>query len=145
MDKFEGDGRVLTITSLLSSKMGFDITIEMVLHMCNKTGKPYYYNKFSERIYDLPSIEVPQELRKYLVGRGHLFHAYTKYFNDQDRYNVSVEAFLEHYPSWDEVIEHEEFRDDIPGFWNEDDHIGFRDLLEWCMEQEVSFRISWSY
>jgi hypothetical protein len=131
--------------------MGFDIFVELTFMMCDEKGKPFYYEyddgtKKLNRIYDLPSIEVPQELRKYLVGRGHLFHAYTKYFDDNNMgFNVSVEAFLEHYPSWDEVIEHAEFRDDIPGFWNEDDHVGFRDLLEWCSKKKCAFHVTWSY
>lgn len=125
--------------------MGFDIFVELSLMMCDETGKPFYYRydegtKKLNRIYDLPLLEVPQELRKYLVGRGHLFQAYTKYFDDNNMgFNISVEAFLENYPSWDEVIEHDEFRDDIPGVWNEDDHVGFRTLLEWCLTQTCVF------
>ena len=130
--------------------MGFDINIELCFLMCSMTGKPYYYqydkttNKVN-RIYELPSVEVPEELRKYLVGRGHLFHAYTETFNERDVFETSVDQFLENYPSWEDVMEHEEFRDDIPDFWNEEDHIGFKTLLEWCAKQDYMFRVSWSY
>lgn len=131
--------------------MGFDIFVELSFSICAETGKPFYYEydeikKKLNRNYELPSILVPQELRQYIVGRGHLFRAYTQYFEDIEMgFNVSAEAFLEHYPSWDEVMEHEEFRDDIPEFWNENDHIGFRTLLEWCSKQKCSFQVTWSY
>jgi hypothetical protein len=131
--------------------MGFDINVEVCFLMCAETGKPFYYHydeatKKMSRKYEMPSFDVPENLRKYLVGRGHLFHAYTQYFEDNDLgFNVSAETFLENYPSWEEVMEHEEFRDDIPDFWNEDDHIGFKQLLEWCVKQDCSFQLTWSY
>jgi hypothetical protein len=124
--------------------MGFDINIEMVLYMCNKTGKPYYYNKNSERIYEMPSVTVPKELVPYFTERGSVFHAYTEIFNEEERYNVSIEEFLEHYPSWDAVQEHSCY-DGCEEWWVEDYHINFKKLLEWCMKQDVTFRISWSY
>ena len=121
--------------------MGFDITIEMDLCMCQQTGKPYYYGKGFEKIYDISSIVVPEDLREYLVGRGPVFHAYTSEFNYEDRYDVSVSEFLEHYPSWEEIKKEYEDHD----YWVEDDHNKFKELLEWCEKQRVSFRVSWSY
>ena len=123
------------------SKMGFDINIEMILSMCEETGKPFYYGKGFERIYELPILEVPQELQEYLVGRGPIFHAYTDHFNYENRYNVSVKEFLEDYPSWLSVQE------EYPShnYWLEEDHNKFKELLEWCEKQKVSFRVSWSY
>ena len=97
------------------------------------------------RVYELPSIEVPEKYRRYLVGRGHLFHAYTECFNERDVFETSTEEFLAEYPSWEEVMDHEEFRDDIPTFWNEEDHNGFKQLLEWCNQQEAMYRVTWSY
>jgi hypothetical protein len=131
--------------------MGFDINVDLCYNMCSETGKPYYYHYDTEtkkmlRVYELPQVEVPKELRQYLVGRGHLFFAYTQYFNDNDMgYCISADVFLDHYPSWEEVMEHEEFRDDVPDFWNEDDHNGFKKLLEWCVKQDYCFQVSWSY
>ena len=80
---------------------------------------------------------------KYLVGRGHIFHAYTEYFNHQERYCVSVDEFLDQYPSWEKVIEHENYYDEDG--WMHEDHEGFRQLLEWCLNQEMSFQVNWSY
>ena len=128
--------------------MGFDINVNMVLHMCPKTGKPFYYgykketNNY-EKIYELPTLVVPETIREYLVGRGHIFHAYTEFFNENDVYDVSVEDFLEHYPSWEEVVEHSSYEDDC--CWTDEDHEGFKQLLEWCMKQTVAFRVNWSY
>ena len=129
--------------------MGFDINISLNLGMCPETGKPFYY-KYNKHVgviktYEIPPIEVPKQLRNYLVGRGHLFHAYTEPFNEREVFDVSVEQFLEEFPSWEQVMEHEEFRDDIPDFWNEDDHNNFKKLIEWCSVQDCSFRVSWSY
>lgn len=121
--------------------MGFDINIDMIMHMCEHTGKPYYYGKDLNRVYEIPTLEVPQELKEYFVGRGPVFHAYTSHFNMEDRYSASVYEFLEHYPSWKEVQEDYEDHD----YWTEDDHKKFKQLLEWCQTQRPSFRVSWSY
>jgi len=124
--------------------MGFDINILMTLTMCEKTGKPYYYGKKGERTYELPNIVVPEGLCSYLVGRGRIFHAYTEYFNQDDIYNTSVDRFLEHYPSWEEVKKHSSY-EGSEYYWTEKDHDNFRLLLEWCEHQEVPFRVDWSY
>lgn len=116
--------------------------------MCPARGKPYYIKKVNtryEKCYEIPDITVPDKICDYLEGRGHLFHAYTDYFNEQDIFNVSVDEFLEHYPSWEDVQKHDYFRDDIVGYWSEKDHDWFKLLLEWCVKQEVSFRVMWSY
>lgn len=129
--------------------MGFDIFITMTLQMCPETGKPYYYkyNKYTgvNKIYEIPSLEVPQQLRKYLVGRGHFFHAYTDHFNDREVYDTSVDVFLEEFPTWEDVTGYEAYHEDIPEFWNEEDHENFKKLLQWCSVQDCSFRVVWSY
>lgn len=130
--------------------MGFDINVNMVLHMCPKTGKPFYYgyNKQQnnyEKIYELPTLVVPEKMCEYLVGRGHLFHAYTDHFNEEDVFDVSVEVFLNEYPPWEDVQQSDYFRDDEVDYWNEEDHEGFKRLLEWCTQQTVPFRVNWSY
>ena len=128
--------------------MGFDINISLVLGMCEETGKPFYYkyNKYTgvQKSYEIPNVEVPKELRPYLVGRGHIFHAYTKTFNERDVYETSVEQFLENFPSWDDVQAHENYEEGECG-WTEYDHENFKKLVEWCSVQDCSFRISWSY
>ncbi len=123
--------------------MGFDIDITMTLHMCPKTGKPFYYDrKTFTKIYDISEIVVPEQLQNYLVGRGHIFHAYTEHFNENDIYDVSVYDFLEKYPSWEDVKQHRYHEDD---YWTEKDHDNFRILLQWCEAQSLSFRVVWSY
>ena len=124
--------------------MGFDINIQMVLQMCNQTGKPYYYNKKFERVYTMPSMTVPKELVPYFTERGPVLYAYTELFNKDERYSVDVEEFLEHYPSWDTIQEHSSY-EGCEDWWTEDYHKNFKKLLEWCMAQDVTFRISWSY
>lgn len=121
--------------------MGFDINIDMILHMDKDTGKPFYYGKGLEHMYDISSFVVPDHLKEYLVGRGPVFHAYTSEFNYENRYDVPVSEFLEHYPSWKEV--QEDYKDH--DYWTEADHNKFKELLEWCQKQPVSFRVSWSY
>lgn len=130
--------------------MGFDIYISISFMMCPETGKPYVFRKGAkghlERSYDLPVLEVPTHLRKYLVGRGHLFSAYTEDLEAEGMgFSVSVDQFLENLPTWERVQESIYYRDDEPDAWNEDDHNGFKDLLEWCMDQELGFTVSWSY
>ena len=116
--------------------------------MCPAKGKPYYIKKQGtryEKCYEIPDVTVPGKMCEYLVGRGHLFHAYTDHFNENDIFNVSVDEFLDKYPEWEEVQQSDYFRDDEIDCWNEEDHEGFKRLLEWCVEQEVSFRVMWSY
>lgn len=124
--------------------MGFDINIYMSLNMCPKTGKPFIYGKNFERIYELPEIVVPEKMCEYLEGRGHLFHAYTETFNEENRYDVGVDEFLEEYPDWVSVQEHLSY-EEAKDYWSFEDHEGFKRLLEWCAEQKVGFRVSWSY
>lgn len=128
--------------------MGFDINILMEMYMCPATGKPYYYKydkktKMTEKIYELPNITVPAKMCDYLVGRGHIFHAYTDHFNEKDIFNVSVEEFLGEFPSWDHVQQNEYYSDE--GGWSEEDHLAFKKVLEWCLEQDPFFRVCWSY
>ena len=42
---------------------------------------------------------------EYLEGRGKIFHVYTEIFNNENRFDVDVEEFLESYPDWDDVKE----------------------------------------
>jgi len=130
--------------------MGFDINICVQLLMCPETGKPYYlhWDKEAKKVtkeYSIPTIEIPEQLRKYLVGRGHLFHAYTEYFNERDIYSTDVRTFQEHYPSWDDVIQNDNYSDDYADAWNEEDHKNFEKLFEFLNDQEVTYTICWSY
>lgn len=125
--------------------MGFDIYVYMTLKMCPKSGRPYYYGKNFEAVYDLPDIIVPEKMCEYLEGRGKIFHAYTEIFNNENRFDVDVEEFLESYPDWDDVKE-SSYYDKDDTYWLREDHLGFKRLLEWCRDQHgVFFRVSWSY
>jgi hypothetical protein len=126
--------------------MGFDLSIAMNLPMCPQSGKPFWYKfnpetKHLEKSYELPSIQVPSKMCEYLQLRGRFLHAYTEHFNDQEIFNVSVEVFILEFPSFREVKSHEAYDEE----WIEEDHDGFLQLLEWCSEQAVEFRVSWSY
>ena len=125
--------------------MGFDIHVTLMLHLCPETGKPYYYacseDGTTQKMYGVPDVEVPKEFRTYLCGRGHHFHAYTEYFNEMEQYDVDVEEFLLHYPSWDEVQDNVNYDDE----WTKEDHDGFEDLLSWCSGQPSPYRVAWSY
>jgi hypothetical protein len=129
--------------------MGFDLFIHMTLLMDEATGKPFYYgtNKETgktERIFEIPSLEIPEELRKYLYGRGHYFHVYTEKFNRKDIFEVSVGTFLERFPSWRRFEESDYFEDDPEG-WTHQDHKNFKKLLKFLADQPIGFTVSWSY
>lgn len=132
--------------------MGFDINIEMILSLCVTTGKPYYLSRASnEYHYTPPSVTIPEHLRLYLSGRGKYFHAYTYDLELAEMgHSVGAETFLEKYPSWETVLEFIDNQDDLQGEesdcgWMEEDHDGFKELLTWCVNQDVFFRVSWSY
>ena len=124
--------------------MGFDLYIHMTLLMDETTGKPYYYGKNSEKIYELPTFEIPEELRKYLYGRGHYFHVHTDKFNRKDIFEVNVSTFLEKYPSWRRFVESDYYDEDYMD-WTREDHKNFKKLLEFLADQPVGFTVSWSY
>ena len=130
--------------------MGFDINVMMEMFMCPATGKPFYYGydevtKNLEKVYDLPDISVPAKMCEYLVGRGSIFYAYTEFFNEREVFNVTVDEFLEAYPSWRQVKESNYYSEETTDYWCEEDHEGFKRLLEWCTQQRVMFRVCWSY
>lgn len=124
--------------------MGFDLFIHMSLTMDAETGKPFYFGKDYEKIYELPTIEIPPELKKYLQGRGHHFHVYTDKFNRKDIFEVNVTTFLERYPSWNRFMESDYYEEDPEG-WTRDDHKNFKKLLKFLEDQKVNFTVSWSY
>jgi hypothetical protein len=122
--------------------MGFDLSFDLLLHMCDETGKPFYYSrKKFEKLYDISGIIVPQHLRGSLQLRGHFLHIYTRAFNADERFSVEVDEFLDSFPSWEDV-ESDSCYDD---YWTEKDHKNFKELLEWCVKQDMYFRVTWSY
>jgi hypothetical protein len=130
--------------------MGFDINICLELLLCPSTGKPFYYSynqatRTTEKLYEIPTIQIPPRLCKYLVGRGHLFHAYTDSFNEQDIFKTDVSAFLNEYPDWNTVMDSQYYTDAYDDAWNENDHTAFKELLEFLVNQPVTYTIVWSY
>ena len=121
--------------------MGFDLNIEMCLHMCPDTGKPYYYGKNFEKVYEIPSLEIPNELKPYLEQRGHYLHAYTFGWNEEEIYSTDLESFLEEFPDWEDVVDHPSYDE----YWTEEDHNKFKKLLIILSACRASFRVSWSY
>lgn len=128
--------------------MGLDIYVSLSLLMCTTTGKPFYFRTINgnlESSYEVPTVEVPSHLRKYLIGRGPLFTAYTEGLErDGMGFTVGADRFLESYPEWEDVKE-SSFYSDEPGAWSEEDHTGFKELLQWCVDQSFHFTVSWSY
>lgn len=124
------------------------MNIELILLMCPETGKPYYYGTTPQtgsfdRMYGIPDVKVPVDLKKYLGMRGSFFHHYTQGFEEKGLgYSVEVEQFLDDYPSWDDILDS---NDDIPDYWSKDDHTGFKQLLEWCRSSGLNFNVRWSY
>ncbi len=125
--------------------MGFDFFISMVFNVCPSMGRPYYINSKWEKEYDLSTLEVPEEYRKFFQLRGHFLHAYTEDWNDKDIFNVHLEDFLEEFPSWETVKEWLEQHGYDQDEWPEADHKAFKACLEWCVEQSVNFYVYWSY
>lgn len=129
--------------------MGFDLYIHMCMIMDETTGKPFYYGLNeetgkSEKIFGLPIIEIPEELRKYMYLRGHHMHVYTDKFNRKDIYHVSSDTFLERFPSWTRYRDSDYYADD-PSAWTHDDHRNLKKLLKFLELQMVDFSVSWNY
>jgi hypothetical protein len=118
----------------------------MTLMMCPITGRPYSFGHDGEKVYEVPSISIPEHLRSYLQGRGRCYQPYVEEFNAEDLFDVSVDTFLESYPEWDKVLEYKELKD-LPysSDWTQYDHKMFQELLEYLVKLPVSFRVCWSY
>lgn len=131
--------------------MTFHIRFYISLDICSETAKPYYCKKNKEtgnfeKHYSIPDIIIPEHLRKYIELKGDMFYAYINYFyeNEQDVTNVHVEEFECWYPSWEEVI-HSEHYDPDNNSWTEEDHLNFKELVDWCVKQDADFHIYWMY
>lgn len=121
--------------------MGFDLVIELSLQMCPETGKPFYYDRNFEKVYELPELTIPDELKNYLQQRGHYLHAYTEGFNEQEIFDTDLHSFMEEFPCWEEVKEHPNYDD----MWAEEDHTKFENLLTYLSSCPASYRVTWSY
>jgi hypothetical protein len=127
--------------------MGFDLFIQVQYYLCPETGKPYYYSTQGfEKKYTLPDINIPVHLRKYLKGRGSIFHAYIQEFDECDQTDTDVYSFLHGYPLWDQVKNSNWYDETWEGIWDERNHNEFRELLVYLTETyDCNFTVDWSY
>jgi hypothetical protein len=127
--------------------MGFDLFINVQYNLCPDTGKPYYISKTNfEKVYDLPEINIPVSLRKYLQGRGSIFHAYIHEFDLDDQTSVDVESLVFSYPLWDQVKNSEWYDEIWEEDWTEKEHNEFFELLKYLKENySCRFNVDWSY
>lgn len=126
-------------------KMGFDLCVEIQFHMDPATGEPYVWSRSVElrRLpIDLAEYRVPEKYRNYLKLRGRLLHCYIKGF-DKSVFTAEADDFLEHYPSWSDVVG---YMDEPDGwdYWKETEHNEFKSFLEWASTKR-GFYLSWSY
>ena len=125
--------------------MGFDFSIELCLRFCSTTGKPYVYDREFKKVFELPTVEVPEEHRRFVQLRGSIFHAYTEFYNEKDIYQVPVEGILEAFPEWEDVKSSSWYEGYKEEDWSEADHNAFKKALEWFVAQPYSFQASWCY
>lgn len=127
--------------------MGFDLYIGLEYHLCPETGKPYYFSKKTlEKVYKLPELKIPDHLKKYLQGRGGIFHKYVEEFDSNNVTRTDVDSFLLEYPLWDQVKDSDWYDESWEGIWDEKQHDEFRELLVHLSETyDCYFNIDWSY
>lgn len=124
--------------------MGFDISISMNLYMCSKTGKPYYLNRNKEytKVYDIPSIVVPVEHRRFCADNGHIYAMYVE--TAGDILQCEVDTLLEEFPSWNDIVSDPTY-ENHEDYWTEVDHDAFHAALSWFSKQDIVFTVNWSY
>jgi hypothetical protein len=127
--------------------MGFDLYITVKYSLCPETGKPYYYSKQGlEKKYSLPDIQIPNHLRKYLQGRGKIFHIYIKEFDFDGKMETDADSFLLEYPLWDQVKDADWYDESWEDIWTEKEHNEFRELLvHLTTSYDCHFTVEWSY
>ena len=123
--------------------MGFDISVILKIGLHPETGVPFVWsNETPDRLpFNPADFVVPAEHRHVLRGRGPIFHAYTERFNREDRYEVGAAEFLEDFPTWEEVKNHDRYYDE----WTEDDHNKFKAAIEWFAAASYVYNLEWSY
>lgn len=125
--------------------MGFDFNIKLRLSLCETTGKPFtwdYTEKVIAKSYDVSSITVPEEYRRFTKKRGHIFHLYTTDALSIDTCEAEISELLENFPSWEDIQGERDIDDE---WWTEKDHTLFHEALVWFNKQTYSFYATWSY
>jgi hypothetical protein len=122
--------------------MVFRICIKAILELCSQNGKLFFYDKYTnEKVYNIPSITVPQEYRKFvnMTEPNPIFEVYVSAISDENY--TSIEHFLNFLPRWCELADDYEG----PCDWHKKDHLEFMMALEWFAGQPIPFTISWSF
>ena len=126
--------------------MGFDFYIKLRLSLCETTGKPCFYDYTDGTFkinYDVSSITVPEEYRRFLTMRGHYMQLYTQDVDiSNDCFDADISQLLEVFPEWKD-IESSELSKRYE--WTEKDHNAFHEALKWFNKQKCAFYVSWSY
>lgn len=126
--------------------MGFDFYIKLRLNLCEQTGKPCYHEyKDGKYIthYDINSITVPEQYRRFLTLCGHVFHLYVMDLeNGDDHFTADISEILEVFPSWEDI---ESSSLSKKYELTEEDHNAFHEALKWFDEQKCGFYATWSY
>lgn len=129
--------------------MGFDLSIELHIQIDKDTGVPSVFKTGSDDFKLTPFVPanfvVPEEFRKFIRLRGHMFHAYVDVINSGDTFEANCYDLLECYPSWKDVAEDVWYQDKgYEDYWTEREHYDFKRALEW-FNSKGGFFLSWSY
>ena len=123
--------------------MGFDLFVNLNVPVDPASGQAFVYdfkNSSGMRPFVASEYVVPEKYRAYLNQRGSQFHAYIKPFGEMCN-TTSAEAFLDHYPNWQQV---KKMMGDEDYGWTKEDHDGFKAALKWMVSKSV-FGLYWSY
>jgi len=128
--------------------MGFDYVITLELIIDPETGKIHigwdYTNTLEKIFYDPEKHAIPENLRKYIYGRGYLFGLYIKSVVDDldtEPYSIATNDLLDSYPSWEDIQENCEECE----MWTEEDHEGLKSLCQWLKNTGFTANMSYSY
>lgn len=118
--------------------MGFCVHIFRNLNLCPETGKPFYYGRKLEKIYDVKDVLIPVEYWRFLYEKNPIYQAYVR---DGHYYDTADRVYYE-FPSWEDVKEM--FPDAEEEYdWTQGDHELFGDALRWFSIQQEMYTISW--
>ena len=129
--------------------MTVNLYVVIQVSMDPDTGKPFVWSsrggKFERVPIDLAEYTVDEKYRKYLQLTGEFLCYYIKAhgLSFSRRMTATPEEFLEHYPTWPEVVKD---MDDTDGWdcWKETEHNEFKSFLNWALTKN-EFRLSWDY
>ena len=109
------------------------------LYMCPVKGTPYYYGKNNDRIYDIPTVVVPEEYRRFLHDKHDIYRNYMR----EDQYFDSAVDVLNEFPTWEHLKSEFPFLEEDFN-WTEEDHDLFHEAMRWFASQSPGYTITWS-